>query len=975
MTRIGAFIAALAVLFCAIGLAQDGRRRNQESAEDIFKRLDRNGDNRITPDEMRQGELFKALDTNGDGQVTLDEAKEYVSGRRGQPEPESPDMKKSPDIQYAKDKDTDPNLLSLDIYAPEDAKSCPVMVYVHGGGWSKGDKRAIHHKAEFFVGEGYVFVSVNYRLVPKIQHPTNVQDVANALAWVHSNIEKYGGDPEWIFLMGHSAGAHLVALAGTDGRRLETAGKNLSILKGVIPLDTNGYDLTSFLKETDAQVYRKAFGTDPEVWKDASPAAHVAKGKGIPPFLIFVANNPDKGERSEEFAGLLKAAGVEAKVVYAPEHNHGSLNQTLGKPGEKTTQDIGEFLNSVMHCFRLAYTHPEGLAQATALLDMFGNGRLGLAIASKRQIHFVRNRGNSQYEHYSTKRVDNANGWGLHDFNLDGRMDLFIAQQHKSMFDSWLNKGDGTFEPKDLGNETKGNTRNVIFADFDGDGRVDSYHSVSSFGTNHNGCELHAGKPDGTFGPDIIEEVLDPKIPGFWYAEANHPTRGKEKWANKMFKGAVVRDFDGDGRPDIVTGAYSDRGFQEDDYAFNWVNKQDRGLFILHNKSKPGKIRFAEVAKTTVGEFAYGDTEKDWNVYSVIPIDYDRDGDFDLFAGAVIRSAGRGRKEDTVAVRFFENVSKPGTIKFLDKTREAGFAYINEPEPAKRAERSLAAGAPIDFDNDGFIDLVLVNRRDMDKTAFAYVHLFRNLGNGTFEEVPCAKHGLGSGSGGRDLCCGDLNGDGLVDVVVNDGTVGGYDGLNNSRIYENTTKNDNHWIKTEVVTGEKDSPATGARVWVYEAGTEKLLGYDEIRTDFCYRSKRSATLHFGLGDVDRVDVRFQLRDGFARTCKGLSADKAWILSRAGEPRTKDKLSADDPGERSSAPEPADEPEREGRGKTLREALEELDLSPQQKRQAGQVLRRYRGDRQNPALTRELEKILTPEQMKKLQEALRQSRRR
>jgi hypothetical protein len=556
-------------------------------------------------------------------------------------------------------------------------------------------------------------------------------------------------------------------------------------------------------------------------------------------------------------------------------------------------------------------------------------------------------------------------------------MDLFIAQQHKSIFDSWLNKGNGTFNPKNLGNETKGNTRNVLFADFDDDGHIDSYHSVSSFGTNHNGCELHPGKPDGTFGPDIIEEVLDPKIPDFWYATANHPKRGKEKWANKMFKGAVVRDFDGDGKPDIITGAYSDRGFQEDDYAFNWVNKQQRGLFILHNKSEPGKIRFAEVAKTAVGKNAYGKTEKDWNVYSVIPIDYDRDGDFDLFVGAVVRSAGRGKKEDTVAVRFFENISKPGKIRFLDKTEEAGFAYINKPKPRKRAERSLASGAPIDFDNDGFTDLVLVNRRDPDKTSFPYVHLFRNLYNGTFEEIPYEKHGLGSGSGGRDLCCGDLNNDGLIDVVLNDGAVGGYDGLNNSRIYENSTKNDNHWIKVKVVTDDKGSPSIGTKVWIYKAGMDKLLGYDEVRTDFCYRSKRAATLHFGLGKADKVDVKFQTRDGFSRTCTGLSANKTYILTRTGEPRIERETPVEDSAKEAgkpTTPKPEVEPGKGKGRKTFREVLEELSLSQQQQKQVTQLLRKYRGDLRNPAFTEELRKILTPEQLKKIQDKLKQPRR-
>lgn len=112
------------------------------------------------------------------------------------------------------------------------------MIFVHGGGWRRGDKSAVVRKAAFFTGDGWLFVSVNYRLVPEGRHPTNVQDVANALAWVHNHSAEVGGDPDAICLMGHSAGAHLASLVATDERYLENAGHSLGILNGVIALDT-----------------------------------------------------------------------------------------------------------------------------------------------------------------------------------------------------------------------------------------------------------------------------------------------------------------------------------------------------------------------------------------------------------------------------------------------------------------------------------------------------------------------------------------------------------------------------------------------------------------------------------------------------------------------------------------------------------------------------------------------------------------
>ena len=103
----------------------------------------------------------------------------------------------------------------LDIYHPKKTKDAPVMVYIHGGGWRRGDKDRVGEKAVFFNSKGWVFISANYRLLPEGRHPNNVDDVAKAIAWTHDNIKKYGGDPEEIFIMGHSAGAHLAALVVT----------------------------------------------------------------------------------------------------------------------------------------------------------------------------------------------------------------------------------------------------------------------------------------------------------------------------------------------------------------------------------------------------------------------------------------------------------------------------------------------------------------------------------------------------------------------------------------------------------------------------------------------------------------------------------------------------------------------------------------------------------------------------------------
>lgn len=505
--------------------------------------------------------------------------------------------------------------------------------------------------------------------------------------------------------------------------------------------------------------------------------------------------------------------------------------------------------------FDLWYVHDAPGIKSGVLLEATGDGALDLVLAAGGGYAVLEGRGDGTFEQLSITRSINSTGWGLHDVNADGRMDLYLSQEGEP--DVLINDGDGTFTATEFGLEGDGVVRTALFADFDGDDAVDVYLSTSAFGQIHAWNRLHPGLPDGTFVADVIDSVLDPEVPGFWHGYADGPVGCSGEWSAKQFKGAIVRDFDGDGKPDIVATAYADLGFQDPDcerWAQGWVEKQERGIFFLHNVSETGQIRFREVAETAIGADAHGATADDWNPYQATPLDYDRDGDLDLFVGAVIRGNRLTGTEDTHAVRFFENVSTPGRLRFVDRTNEAGFAYINDPDPTTRRERSLAAAAPMDLDNDGWVDLVAINRRDADKTSYGYVHVFRNLGDGSFEEVSPQVHGMADGAGGRDLTYGDLNGDGLLDLVVMDGSVGGYEGMNNTRVYLNRTLTDNHWLQIEVHANDAGSPAVGAQVSIFNAASGQLLGYDELRTDFSYRCKRPPVLHFGLGDAAAVVV-------------------------------------------------------------------------------------------------------------------------
>lgn len=255
-------------------------------------------------------------------------------------------------VPYSSERGVDANLLSLDIHAPRIATKAPVVVYVHGGYWKAGDKSQTGSLPAFFCGRGFVFVSINYRLAPAVKHPVIVQDVARAVAWVHDHIADKGGDPEQVFLVGHSAGAHLVALLGTDAKRLGEQGKPLSILRAVIPLDSAAMDIRDVaadIRRADSP-YRAAFGDDPAAWSDASPLVHAQTAKS-PPFQVVVAYGPaieHKKAGVADFATALRKNGTRAEIVDVSSfREHQSLMTQFGASDDPVSLAVLEFIESV----------------------------------------------------------------------------------------------------------------------------------------------------------------------------------------------------------------------------------------------------------------------------------------------------------------------------------------------------------------------------------------------------------------------------------------------------------------------------------------------------------------------------------------------------------------------------------------------------------------------------------------------------
>ncbi|MEY2943639.1 MAG: hypothetical protein RLY97_1653 [Pseudomonadota bacterium] len=230
----------------------------------------------------------------------------------------------------------------------------PLIIFVHGGGWSRGDKNNAtgHWKPEHYTGLGYGFASINYRLVPEATVEMEANDVAAAIRAFINRADSLGIDPHRIVLMGHSAGAHLVALVGTDDRFLSGFGLSSADLAGVIPIDGAAYDVAKQMTDGPKmmqQTYATAFGTDPARQRALSPTFQTAK-PNAPQFLILHVQRPDGMAQSKALAAALTAAGTAVQINgFAGEglKGHMEINRSLGDPAYAATPVVDGWLKRV----------------------------------------------------------------------------------------------------------------------------------------------------------------------------------------------------------------------------------------------------------------------------------------------------------------------------------------------------------------------------------------------------------------------------------------------------------------------------------------------------------------------------------------------------------------------------------------------------------------------------------------------------
>ncbi|MBS1991449.1 MAG: alpha/beta hydrolase [Cyanobacteria bacterium SZAS LIN-3] len=249
------------------------------------------------------------------------------------------------DLAYGKDP-----LQKIDVYMPKDPQAgpMPILIFFHGGGWRRGDKAMGDHgaKGNNYTAKNIIFVSGNYRLAPAVVHPKQVEDVAAAVAYVKEHAAEFGGDPDRIYVMGHSAGAHLVDLLGTNERFLAEKGLSFKDIKGVISLDTASLNLSERKEDNSREIglvgpmIDTAFGTDPKVLADASPTLQIHPGKKYPPFLMFCGENRQSCvAQHEKFEKAMKAAGGTVTVTPVP-LNHGEINRAAGQADSQIFQAV-----------------------------------------------------------------------------------------------------------------------------------------------------------------------------------------------------------------------------------------------------------------------------------------------------------------------------------------------------------------------------------------------------------------------------------------------------------------------------------------------------------------------------------------------------------------------------------------------------------------------------------------------------------
>lgn len=219
--------------------------------------------------------------------------------------------------------------LKLDVYQPAhsvDSQKPATVIFFYGGGWEAGEKADYKFVAEALTSQGMIVVIPDYRVFPEAVFPEFIEDAAQAVAWTRKHITEFGGDPEQLFIAGHSAGAHIAAMLSVNPHYLQQAGLETEQLRGMIGL-AGPYDFLPLTSPTLKQI----FGDDASQWQ-SQPVNFV--GEDHPPTLLLVGNNDRTvlPRNSYRFAEKLKQYGNDVELVELSNYGHVAMVAKLAKP-------------------------------------------------------------------------------------------------------------------------------------------------------------------------------------------------------------------------------------------------------------------------------------------------------------------------------------------------------------------------------------------------------------------------------------------------------------------------------------------------------------------------------------------------------------------------------------------------------------------------------------------------------------------
>jgi acetyl esterase/lipase len=245
----------------------------------------------------------------------------------------------------------------LDLSTPA-GRDFPTVIFVHGGSLTSGDKTDTDYGkvCDPFPAAGIACANINYRLLPGAAWPAPVEDVAAAIAWVHRNIAKRDGNPDKIFLLGHSSGAMLVALVAADASYLARHQLTTAPIRGVMPMGSIMWDddLKRAIEKNGRERVDAAFARDPrgkvfgslDRYEAQWPITHVRAD--MPPYLFLIAEseqiNPPILATNQKFVDDSRARGNQADLKVFAGRTHYSNIRQLHQPGDEVFAAILDFV-------------------------------------------------------------------------------------------------------------------------------------------------------------------------------------------------------------------------------------------------------------------------------------------------------------------------------------------------------------------------------------------------------------------------------------------------------------------------------------------------------------------------------------------------------------------------------------------------------------------------------------------------------